>query len=245
MSTSSRTASFESIDPSYLVEEETLSCYRPQDYYPARLGDVFHNGRYEVIGQSEYVALKVFINNSKYHRELPVYEEINNLSSTSMQEGQIYIRKMYDSFELPGPNGRTHICLVHQPLGTSISELKDLCEGRVLPIEMIRPVLRCTLSGLQFLHTEVRIIHTDLQPANMLLGVHDRSILAQFERDESEYPCPRKELNDRTIYMSRPMRLTKGPPHITDFSEWDPEDRHDAGGVYMDEWPSHDRNIQF
>lgn len=53
----------------------------------------------------------------------------------------------------------------------------------------------------------------------MLLGIHDDSVLAQFERNETEHPCPRKELDDRTIYLSRPMPLTKGEPSITDLSE--------------------------
>lgn len=53
----------------------------------------------------------------------------------------------------------------------------------------------------------------------MLLGVHDDSVLAKFEQNEIENPCPRKELDDRTIYLSRPMPLTKGEPSITDLSE--------------------------
>lgn len=53
----------------------------------------------------------------------------------------------------------------------------------------------------------------------MLLGIHDNSVLAKFEQHENENPCPRKELDDRTIYLSRPMLLTKGEPCITDLSE--------------------------
>ncbi|KAI7549012.1 kinase-like protein [Hortaea werneckii] len=53
----------------------------------------------------------------------------------------------------------------------------------------------------------------------MLLGIHDYSVLAKFERYEIENPCPRKELDDRTIYLSRPMPLSKGEPCITDLSE--------------------------
>lgn len=53
----------------------------------------------------------------------------------------------------------------------------------------------------------------------MLLGVHDDSVLAKFEQNEISNPCPRKELDDRTIYLSRPMPLTKGEPSITDLSE--------------------------
>lgn len=53
----------------------------------------------------------------------------------------------------------------------------------------------------------------------MLLGIHDDSVLTKFERNEIENPCPRKELDDRTIYLSRPMPLSKGEPCITDLSE--------------------------
>ena len=53
----------------------------------------------------------------------------------------------------------------------------------------------------------------------MLLGIHDDSVLAKFEQYETENPCPRKELDGRTVYLSRPMPLTKGEPSITDLSE--------------------------
>lgn len=59
----------------------------------------------------------------------------------------------------------------------------------------------------------------DLQPNNILLGIHDNSILAEFEREEQREPSPRKELDDRTIYVSRPMPLAKGWPSLSDFSE--------------------------
>ncbi|KAI9666607.1 MAG: hypothetical protein M1821_004543 [Bathelium mastoideum] len=230
MTTSSH---FETIDSSYLVEEETVSGYNSKHYYPVKLGEVLHE-RYKTIGklgfgsastvwlcrdlqkQHEYVALKVYINSSKYHRELPIYEEINNLQTS--HEGRKYVRQMYDSFELQGPHG-THICLVHQPLGISLGELKELTPDGLFSPELVRQTLRCILTGLQYLHTEVRVIHTDLQPSNMLLGIHDESVLAKFEQYETDNPCPRKELDDRTIYLSRPMPLTKGEPSITDLSE--------------------------
>ena len=150
--------------------------YNPKHYYPVKLGEVLHE-RYKIIGklgfgsastvwlcrdlqkQHEYVALKVYINSSKYHRELPVYEEINNLQT--IHAGRRYVRKMYDSFELRGPNG-THICLVHQPLGISLGELKELTPDGLFSPELIRQTLRCILTGLQFLHKEVGIIHTGM-----------------------------------------------------------------------------------
>ena len=170
----STSSHFERIDTSYLVEEETVSGYSPKQYYPAKLGEVLHE-RYKTIGklgfgsastvwlcrdlqnQHKYVALKVYINSSKYHRELPIYEEINNLQTT--HEGRKHVRKMYDSFELQGPHG-THICLVHEPLGISLGELKELTPDGLFSPELIRQSLRCILTGLQFLHKEVRVIHT-------------------------------------------------------------------------------------
>lgn len=174
LATMSTSSHFERIDPSYLVEEETVSGYNPKHYYPVKLGEVLHE-RYKIIGklgfgssstvwlcrnlqeQHEYVALKVYINNSKYHRELPIYEEIKNLQT--IHEGRKYVRKMYDSFELQGPYG-THICLAHQPLGISLGELKGLTPDGLFSPELIRQTLRCILTGLQFLHKEVRVIHT-------------------------------------------------------------------------------------
>ena len=56
----------------------------------------------------------------------------------------------------------------------------------------------------------------------MLLGIHeihDASKLAKFEQDEAEYPSPRKELDDRYIYLSQRIPLTRGEPKITGLSE--------------------------
>jgi len=53
----------------------------------------------------------------------------------------------------------------------------------------------------------------------MMMGIHDPSVFTQFEHNEATHPAPRKELGDRTIYMSRSMPFTKGLPSISDLSE--------------------------
>jgi hypothetical protein len=53
----------------------------------------------------------------------------------------------------------------------------------------------------------------------MLMGVKDDSIFARYERYEAKRPCPRKELGDRTIYLSSPMLYSSGLPAISDLSE--------------------------
>ncbi|KAF2215355.1 hypothetical protein CERZMDRAFT_110054 [Cercospora zeae-maydis SCOH1-5] len=189
------------------IEEETVRGYKANDYYPVQTGQTF-NGQYRTVGkpgygsastvwlcrdlqnQAGHVVLKVYINNSEQHREPSVCRHISNVSSE--HPGREHVRKLLDSFEIEGPHGK-HICLGYEPLGNSLA--------------------------LDFLHTEAGIIHTDLQPNNIILGMHDNSILAEFERGEQQDPSPRKETDDRAIYVSRPMPLAKGWPSLSDFSE--------------------------
>lgn len=53
----------------------------------------------------------------------------------------------------------------------------------------------------------------------MLLGIHDTSVFGKFEQISIQDPVPRKELEDRTIYLSQRMPLTNAEASITDFSE--------------------------
>jgi hypothetical protein len=44
---------FKLIDPSILIEEESIPNYKAQRYYPVEIGDVF-NHRYRVVGKLGY-----------------------------------------------------------------------------------------------------------------------------------------------------------------------------------------------
>ena len=100
------------------------------NYYPVKIGQVIQN-RYRVIEKlgygtsstvwlcrdtsapqaaSSYVALKFYISNQRVNRELPIYQHINGVRSELQRAGRV--RRMLDSFELEGPQGR-QVCLVH------------------------------------------------------------------------------------------------------------------------------------
>lgn len=93
------TSSTLKLNPSVIIEEESLPGYNPSHYYPVRIGDLLRD-RYHIIGKlgygststvwlcrdlksqdsSVYVALKIYTNdNSKTNRELPIYKHINSL----------------------------------------------------------------------------------------------------------------------------------------------------------------------
>ncbi|UDD59108.1 hypothetical protein AFCA_006527 [Aspergillus flavus] len=79
------------------------------------------------------------------------------------------------------------------------------------------------LHGLDYLHSECHIVHTDLKPDNIMVKIEDPSILEESAKDEYKDPLPQKIGPDgRTIYLSRnnyePTLKTTGIITITDFA---------------------------
>jgi serine/threonine-protein kinase SRPK3 len=101
--------------------------------------------------------LKVYVNSSKKHRELEIYQHIQGLSSD--HAGRCHTRELLDSFEISGPHGR-HVCLVHEPLGVTLDEVRDFTKNRVFDEDLVRQIFRPILTGLKFLHEEAQVIHT-------------------------------------------------------------------------------------
>jgi len=71
-----------------------------------------------------------------------------------------------DNFFKDGPNGK-HVCIVTELLGPSLLEClppAGMC------LENVKQLTGQVLAGLEYLHNQVRIIHTDVKPENVLLG---------------------------------------------------------------------------
>lgn len=109
--------------------------------------------------EHRYVALKVCVNSSKVHRELPIYNHLNQIHSN--HAGRRCLRKLLDSFEVTGPHGR-HLCLVHQPLGMSLYDLqiRARLNDKYITKEILRPSMRQLLAALDYLHRDAHVIHT-------------------------------------------------------------------------------------
>ncbi|KAB8215212.1 kinase-like protein [Aspergillus novoparasiticus] len=222
---------FHSLDSTVTFEEETLPDYLEERYYPVHIGEIFKS-QYQVVtklgfGSSStvwlcrdlynrrYLVLKVHVRTKRQPPEVVISDHLKGMHST--HAGERYVRLILDAFEISGPYG-VHPCLLYEPAGIDIRDFMHCLEGDALPENLLRPTLRFVLIALDYLH-RANIIHTDVQPNNILLGIDDDSILTEMEEDEISNPCPRKQLPDRTIYATRAMPLTSGEPILADLGE--------------------------
>ncbi|EGD85586.1 CMGC/SRPK protein kinase [Trichophyton rubrum D6] len=210
-----------------MIEEETLPTYSPARYYPVRLGQIFQD-RYQVVGKvgyggsstvwlarefqvSRHVVLKICVSSREPNRELEIYKHIGDSEHKVDHVGKAFHRKLYSSFTVDGPCG-SHDCLVQEPLGLSLDQVLDMRHTKTFDLELLKPPLRQILVDPDYLHR--------LDTKNLLLGIDDTSVFSVFEEAETDYqPCPRKVLDDRTIYVSRRVPFSSRLPIITDFGE--------------------------
>ncbi|KAE8137298.1 kinase-like domain-containing protein [Aspergillus pseudotamarii] len=228
------TTGLELLDESTELDEETLPTYQPEKYYPVNQGEVL-NDRYQILAKigygvtstvwlakdlvaSIYVVVKIYITGQSrnHERELHIYKHMDMVETK--HPGRNFLRKLLDHFYIQGPHGR-HVCLVHEPLGTSADVLVKMSPGHVMTLDDMKPGIRQLLIALDFLHSECHIIHTDLQLKNLLLPGPEISYLSRFEEAEITDPSPRKILKERTIYQTLNFLPRGGLPVLADFGE--------------------------
>ncbi|KAK2742729.1 hypothetical protein FQN55_007670 [Onygenales sp. PD_40] len=230
--------SFVRIPEYHKIEEETLPDYIASQYYPARIGEVIKE-RYQVVGKLGfgsssttwlardmngrcYVMLKISVQASSMGQraddELKMYRHMDQ--SPKGHPDRDAIRTLLDAFYINGPEDK-HQCLVHLPLWESVLTFLRRNPIERLPSVVIAFVLRRLFMALDYLHTECKIIHTDIKADNIMLGMNDDSVFTNLEEKELQHPVPRKEveLNGRTVYMSRDLRVPHdvGAPVLCDF----------------------------
>jgi serine/threonine-protein kinase SRPK3 len=186
MESASRSCSSSS---SYSSDVEDAQDYRKGGYHPAKIGDVFHQGRYQIVkklgwghfstvwlvkdlkgskDKPAYGAMK--IQKSATHYTEAAMDEVKILKQIKAQdpEGKEPVLHLLDWFEHHGPNGK-HVCMVLGSLGDNLLTLVKLYDYRGIPLEVAKMVARCSLKALDFLHSKLQIIHTDLKLENILL----------------------------------------------------------------------------
>ncbi|XP_054790578.1 uncharacterized protein LOC129296005 [Prosopis cineraria] len=166
-------------------EDEGFDSYRKGGYHAVRVGDQFAGGRYiaqRKLGwgqfstvwlafdtrNSTYVALKIQKSAAQFADA--ALHEINVLSSIAEGDpsNSKCVVQLIDHFKHSGPNGQHH-CMVLEMLGDSLLRLIRYRHYKGLPMNKLREICKCILIGLDYLHRELGIIHSDLKPENVLL----------------------------------------------------------------------------
>ncbi|KAJ6155144.1 hypothetical protein N7470_005710 [Penicillium chermesinum] len=230
------------------IEEEKTPEYDAKTYFPVEPGYLF-NGRFEALAklgwgscstvwlvrdvqrwrcQSErFLTLK--IGNCDYQDTNAASHEarIESLiaQGSHNHDGRNYLRTFVEHFEEKGPNG-THICLGYEPMREPLWLFQGRCWNQRLPLGLLKGYLKLLLKGLDYLHSECKIIHTgklSLQDRvdNILVGFEDSSVLRDFARAQSSNPMPRKTRDGHRVYLSKndfgSLRSYYILPKITDF----------------------------
>ncbi|KAJ5107695.1 hypothetical protein N7456_004370 [Penicillium angulare] len=151
--------------------------------------------------------------------ELKMYERVQR--GSRMHRGRHAVRQLHDSFHVYR-SGKKHQCLVHLPLWENMREFKSRNPINRLTPELMAMLLHRLFLGLDYLHTECAVIHTDIKEANILIGMADDDpIFQQIEEEELLKPSVRKEGEDgNVIYLTRDFENPQNPglPVLCDFS---------------------------
>lgn len=173
------------------ADEEDSEDYCKGGYHPVQIGEKFKDGKYTVVRKlgwghfstvwlsrdnenGRHVALKVVRSASHYTEtaidEIKLLQKI--VQANPNHPGRKYVVSLLDSFEHKGPNG-VHVCMVFEVLGENLLGLIKKWQHRGIPRDLVMQITKQVLMGLDYLHRECGIIHTDLKPENVLIEIGD------------------------------------------------------------------------
>jgi serine/threonine-protein kinase SRPK3 len=187
------------------ADEEDSEDYCKGGYHPVQVGEQFKDGKYTVVRKlgwghfstvwlsrdnvtQKHVALKV-VRSAAHYTETAI-DEIKLLNkivgAKPNHPGRKHVVSLLDSFEHKGPNG-THVCMVFEVLGENLLGLIKRWNHRGIPMPLVKQITKQVLLGLDYLHRECGIIHTDLKPENVLIEIGDvEQIVKTFVKEEPQ-----------------------------------------------------------
>jgi serine/threonine-protein kinase SRPK3 len=120
------------------------------------------------IREKRHSALKVVKSAGRYAET--ARDEIQLLSKVAeanpLHPGRSHIVSFLDSFDHNGPE-ETHVCIVFEPLGEHLLSLIERNKKKGVPVPLVKTIARQVLLGLEYLHDECDLVHTDIKPENI------------------------------------------------------------------------------
>ncbi|KAG8191660.1 hypothetical protein JTE90_016450 [Oedothorax gibbosus] len=171
-------------------EQEDPQDYCKGGYHPVKIGDLFHS-RYHVIRKlgwghfstvwlcwdltgKRFVALKV-VKSASHYTETAL-DEIKLLRAVRESDPDNSFREkvvqLLDDFKISGVNG-THVCMVFEVLGHNLLKLIIRSNYQGIPLANVKLIIQQVIEGLDYLHKQCKIIHTDIKPENILIAVDE------------------------------------------------------------------------
>ncbi|KAF2769590.1 serine protein kinase-like protein Sky1 [Teratosphaeria nubilosa] len=192
------------------ADEEDSEDYCKGGYHPVQVGEQYKDGKYTVVRKlgwghfstvwlskdnttGKHVALKVV--RSAAHYTETALDEIKLLNkvveANKDHPGRKHVVSLLDSFNHKGPHGM-HVCMVFEVLGENLLGLIKRWNHRGIPMPLVKQITKQVLLGLDYLHRECGIIHTDLKPENVLIEIGDveqivKTYVNQENKDKDDH----------------------------------------------------------
>jgi len=144
------------------------------------------------------VALKIVKSATHYTEtaldEIKLLERV--VQANPEAPGRKFVVELLDNFTHEGPNGK-HVCMVFEVLGENLLSLIRRHHHRGIPVHLVQQIIYQVLMGLDYMHRECGIIHTDLKPENVLVCVEDvEEVVKNLLRDKDDSSQASREKED-------------------------------------------------